>query len=210
MILVRRYDSMDASENGYAIICNSTRKTAVIDPSMDVERMLAQLSDMKAKVEAILLTHGHFDHIASVQKLKEKTGAPVYIHRLDAPLLEDAALNASTLTGHPFTVGAADVLLEDGQHLTVGQMDISVTHIGQHSPGSSVYSVGNAYFVGDAVFANGIGRTDLPGGGSMYGLMEAIQGKLLTAPADSFFFPGHGMMTSPRAILQYNPFFGSC
>lgn len=141
---------------------------AVIDPGMDGEGILEKLNQKGLKPSHILLTHGHFDHSQGVKFLAEATGAQVCIHRDDAVMLENPATNSSNFyyrgdtSFYPRT--RADLLLEEGSVIRVGEMSFEVLHTPGHTPGSVCFRCEGNLFCGDTVFAYGYGRFDLWGG----------------------------------------------
>ncbi len=133
----------------------------VIDPGAEPERIREECEGRT--IAAILLTHGHFDHIGGVAELVS-TGAEIVIHRDDAPMLTDPKLNASWLVGEAVTAPEATCLIQEGDVLTFAGVPLTVLHTPGHTPGCVCYQAAQWLFTGDTLFHNGYGRTDLPGG----------------------------------------------
>lgn len=182
--------------NCYVLVDETTGKAAVFDAGGYNERLaaLVENEDIK-KVEYIFLTHGHFDHIMGVADLKEKTGAKVAIHELDAMCLEDTKYSLLPPEGYgeqKFT--KADVLLHDGDVINVGSLEIKVMHTPGHTPGGVCYICGDVMFSGDTLFCRTIGRTDLDGGNPVD--MDASCHRLAALEEDYTVFPGHNRSTT--------------
>ena len=158
----------------------------VIDPGAEPER-IRQAAEGRS-IAAILLTHGHFDHIAGVGRLMEADTALV-IHELDAPMLQDSQLNAAWLINQSVTAPEATHLVHEGDEITCAGVTFAVLHTPGHTPGSVCYRVGNALFSGDTRFHNGFGRTDLPGG-SMRDLRRSLA-RLAPLLDEATLYPGH-------------------
>ena len=156
------------SITGFASNCfivHNGKDAFVVDPSISEKKILATLDEKNLALKGILLTHGHFDHIFKLKELREQTGAPVYVHELDAEMLTDANKNAyRTFMGMDFTVGKADILLNDGDVIQLGDEVIKVIHTPGHTRGSVCYDTGDSLLSGDTIFAEGFGRYDLYGG----------------------------------------------
>ena len=170
-------------------ILTDGKNAAVIDPGGDCGRILAALGD--AVLKMILLTHGHFDHTGAVAELAEKTGAEMYIHKADEPMLTDNKKNLSFLTGIPPKPCRATAYLEDMQKLTLGASEITVYHTPGHSEGSVCYLLpeGQGILTGDTLFAHGYGRTDFPDGSFMK-LKQSLRTLFHLHPKMTVY-PGH-------------------
>ncbi len=186
--------------NSYLLIENG--KALLIDAGAPPETVTLRLENEQATLCGVLLTHGHFDHILSIDLLRESYGVPVYIHKDDAPMLTDGRLNAYNY----FFRGnrawqAADKLLSDKDSIPFGEKTISVIHSPGHTRGSVCYRVDDLLFSGDTVFADGYGRTDLEGGS--YEELTRSLGSLFSLPQNLTVYPGHGMKASLEQV-KYN------
>lgn len=172
-------------DNGHALI---------VDPSASAAAILRRLREDGCTPDAIVLTHGHFDHIMSVDTLRDaEPSLPVYIHEADAPMLTDGEKNAFTLFfGQERAWRQADGLLTDGQTLTVGNATFSVVHTPGHSPGSIclLCAEEGILLTGDTLFADNIGRCDL-WGGSYATIRKSLQA-LRALEGGITIYPGHG------------------
>jgi glyoxylase-like metal-dependent hydrolase (beta-lactamase superfamily II) len=195
--------------NAYVVrASDSARDALIVDAGLDARELMDFLVQEELTPRALVLTHGHADHIVGSGALREGyPGMKVYIHRLDAPLLTDAQANLSMLAGVAFTAAPADVLLDDGDVVEAAGMAFEVLHTPGHTPGGiCLYARDQGLvFVGDTLFADSVGRTDFPGG-DMGLLGTSIRKRLLVLPDETVVYPGHGMRTTIGREKRSNPF----
>ncbi len=183
-----------------------TQEAVVIDPGDEAQRILAGLQKQALKLKYIINTHGHFDHVGANKALKEKTGAPILIHRAEAPLLAQLSSSAAVWGMQVDDSPPADRLLEDGDKISFGEITLEVIHTPGHSLGGISLYTPKDLFVGDTLFAGSIGRTDFPGG-DYDQLISGVRTRLFVLGDDVRVFPGHGPATTIGQERRYNPFF---
>lgn len=195
--------------NCYLLADSQTKEGVVIDPGAEPERVLAAIKEKGIKVTSVLNTHGHFDHIGGNRKLTETTGAALMISREDEPFLSRAATSARMYGLKSDDSPAPSAYLAEGDLVRFGSHQLKVIHIPGHSPGGSCFYLEKEAILisGDSLFAESIGRTDLPGG-SQAQLVGAIRAKLLTLPETVKVFPGHGPATTIGHEKRHNPYLG--
>ena len=201
------------AENTYVARLPERPDCLVVDPGLNPERILAVLDEERLSVAAILLTHGHADHIAGNAHLKERhSAAPLLIGRGDAPKLTDPDLNLSAPFGFFVTSPPADRLLDEGETVGFAGIPLAVYETPGHSAGHVVfvYRGGSPWVVfgGDVLFRGSVGRTDIPDG-SFEVLRTSIEQKLFVLPDDTIVLPGHGQRTTIGRERQHNPFVGA-
>lgn len=194
--------------NCYLLTDESGERGIIIDPGMGPKRLLERIHDIT--IEAIILTHAHFDHMGGVDEVRKAKNCPVYLHDLEAGWLGDANLNGSGRwkdVTPPLTTAPAEYALDEGQTLDLIGHRFSVMHTPGHSPGSVSLLCGNHLFGGDVLFRASIGRTDLPGGRER-DLYDSIRLKLFKLADEVIVYPGHGPRTTIGFEKANNPFVG--
>ena len=194
--------TMGFTSNCY--IVHNGKEAFVVDPSISEKKILAKLKEKDLSLKGILLTHGHFDHIWRAQELKNETCAPLYIHELDDEMLVDADKNAyRTFTGNEFTIEKADVLLHDGDTITLGDEKIKVLHTPGHTKGSVCYDTGDFLLSGDTIFSQGFGRYDLYGG-DLNALKSSLEMLVKMAESETrWLYSGHGESSTLRQATEH-------
>lgn len=188
----------------------ATRQAAVVDPGGDVDAILAVVADKQLKVEKILLTHGHIDHVGGTAELAARLGVTVEGPQRDEAFWLDQLPQQSQMFGFPHAaVLTPDRWLDDGDTVTVGGLTLDVLHTPGHTPGHVcfIHKPTQLAIVGDVLFAGSIGRTDFPRG-DHGALIRAIREKLFALGDDYQFIPGHGPMSDFGAERRNNPFVG--
>ena len=180
-------------------------EAVVVDPGGDAARLRLELARMGASCTAILITHGHWDHLGAVADLAEGTDTPVYMAEDERLLLED--VNNFVPANIRLRAYSPDVLLKGDESLELAGMSFETLRVPGHSPGHLAYYTDGALFSGDVVFAGSVGRTDLPGA-DWDTLVESIRMLADRYPPDTVVYPGHGPKTTLGAEVARNPFLG--
>ena len=193
--------------NCYIVYSDDTKKAVIIDPAADSRRITEEVSLLGVTPEAILLTHGHFDHMLAAESLKNGYQIPICVHKADAELVKHPDLNCSQQFLHMSYGISADEELEDGQELRFLDGAFTVLSTPGHTEGSCCYYAkeDNILFSGDTLFQESVGRTDLPTG-SAAKLVNSIREKLFVLPEDTLVLSGHGDQTTIGEEKQYNPY----
>jgi hydroxyacylglutathione hydrolase len=189
-------------------LLHDRQQAILVDPGDEAARLLKELRDASLKLNAIWLTHAHFDHIGAIAEIQETLGdIPVYLHSNDDVLFENAHLAAQRWE-IPFRQPKTKTLaLSDGQVLEFANVKIHCLFTPGHAPGHIAFYIPseNAVIAGDALFKGSIGRTDLPMGNHQQ-LLESIRSKLFTLPDETVVYPGHGPTTMIGFEKKTNPF----
>ena len=195
------------AENCFLFRKDGSDRAIVVDPGDDAERLEAAIDELGVTVEAILLTHTHFDHIGAVAPLARATGAPVWCPEIETPVLADINSFVPWPGFGPFESYDADHTVSGGEKLELAGMEIDVIFTPGHSPGHVTYSIPDegAIFSGDVLFQGSVGRTDLPGG-DWATLLESIRTLVESHPPETKVYPGHMGATTLGAERATNPF----
>lgn len=192
--------------NCYFIYEEGSKDVIFVDPADAGDYIYETLKEKGFQVAGILLTHGHFDHIWGSKELRELTGAKIYAYEAEKILCEDAGNNVSAQVNRAYTV-VPDVYLKDGEEVTIAGMTCRLLATPGHTIGSCCYyfEAADMLLSGDTLFADSVGRTDLPTG-SMGEIVASIKEKLFSLPDETKVYPGHGDITDIGHEKKYNPF----
>jgi hydroxyacylglutathione hydrolase len=204
---VRAFTVGPVQENAYIVRADVQESRAIlIDPGEESERLLEAARGLGVQIEAILITHCHFDHVGAVAPMARATGAPVYCPELERGVLAD--IMSFTMPGFgPFESYEADHTVKGSERLNLAGLDIDVLSTPGHSPGHVSYSLSDhrALFSGDVLFQGSVGRVDLPGGD--WTVLERSIGELMTGlVGETLVYPGHMGVTTLDRELDSNPF----
>jgi hydroxyacylglutathione hydrolase len=204
---VRMFTVGQIAENCFLFWREGSDRAVIVDPGDEAERILGAAEELGVSIEAILLTHTHFDHIGAVAPIAKATGAPVWCPEIETPVLADLNSFVPWPGFGPYESYEADHTVSGGEKLELAGMGIDVIFTPGHSPGHVTYSVPDeaAIFSGDVLFQGSIGRTDLPGGDGPT-LLESIRKLVDGLPPETKVYPGHMGITSLGAEQATNPF----
>jgi hydroxyacylglutathione hydrolase len=204
---VRMFTVGPVQENCFLLRGDGAEQALIVDPGEEATRILGAVEKLGVTVDAILVTHCHFDHIGAVAPVAEATGAPVYVSEIEKPVLADIMSYVPWAGFGPYESYEADHTLTGGEKLTLAGLDLEVLFTPGHSPGHLTFSIPSerAIFSGDVLFQGSVGRTDLPGGD--WGTLLSSIGTLVDSlPEDTAVYPGHMGITSLGAERRTNPF----
>jgi hydroxyacylglutathione hydrolase len=203
-LAVNRYELGPIGTNCYVVRAHDrAHEAVVVDPGADAPRILEELAGFETACAAILITHGHWDHLGGVAELAHATGAPVFMSEDERLLLED--VNSFTPQGVELQPYSPDVALQGDEVLELAGMSFETLRVPGHSPAHLAYHTDGAVFSGDLLFAGSVGRTDLPGA-DWDTLVESIRTLADRYPRDTVVYSGHGPKTTIGAELDRNPF----
>ncbi|MEK4459933.1 MBL fold metallo-hydrolase [Paenibacillus sp. FSL R10-2748] len=203
---IRSFNLGPLQTNAYLLQGDDPQRAVIIDPGMNPGPLLRAIEPLT--IEAILLTHAHFDHIGGVEEIRNTKGCPVYLHALEQDWLTSPKLNGSLMwpeASPPISTEPAEYDLAEGQQLNLIEHTFRVFHTPGHSPGSVSFLCGKDLFSGDVLFRQGVGRTDLTGGRER-DLYDSIQNKLFPLGDDVTVYSGHGPKTSIGYEKANNPY----
>lgn len=193
--------------NNYLVICDKTNDAVLIDAGGDYEATMLEVKRAKANLKKVFYTHAHLDHISGDYDLKKNTDIKNYLHTDDKFLVEMFKQQLNMFGMPDVEAPIIDTYIENGQILTVGELEFKVIHTPGHSPGSVCYLINETLFSGDTLFGDSVGRTDLPGG-SFEQLENSIVNNLFVLDDNIKVYPGHGNSTTIGHEKENNPFFG--
>jgi hydroxyacylglutathione hydrolase len=204
---VRTFTVGPVAENCFIARTEGSDRALIVDPGEEAERILGAVETLGVTVEAILITHCHFDHIGAVAPVAAATGAPVWCPEIERPVLADIMSFVPWPGFGPYESYEADHTVAGGERLELAGLEIDVLLTPGHSPGHVSYSIPSrgALFSGDVLFRGSVGRTDLPGG-DWQTLLESIRKLIEAHPPETTVYPGHMGVTTLGAERETNPF----
>lgn len=202
-------------ENTYFVIDEDTKKGIIIDPGAEADRILEKIKENDWEIGLILITHGHYDHIGAAKEIREALGCNIVAHKEAKEYLEDPEINLSTVFGGSKVELKADKYISEDESNyddlikgLPGTLSFNVSYAPGHTSDSIIFYFGHykAVFVGDVIFKESIGRTDLRGGSGPT-LLASIKTQVFTLPGETVIYPGHGPSTTVQYEKSYNPYF---
>ncbi len=191
--------------NCYLIVDDQTRQCLLIDPGDAPQKLIEYIESHQLKPIKIMNTHTHIDHVCHLSQIQKHFQIPFFIHEDDLPLLEAMKEQAALFGLNCSSIPEVEGFFKDGDTIPFNEQNIYIMHTPGHSPGSLCFYVPNHVFVGDVLFRESIGRTDLYGGNFQL-LLESIKNKLFTLPDETIVHPGHGPDTTIGHEKAHNPF----
>jgi hydroxyacylglutathione hydrolase len=190
------------------LISDESKAACAVDPGGEPQKLARLVEKEGLHLDAVLVTHGHFDHVEGVKGLAEATGAQIYCSSQVQPVL--AGSQGCSATGYPIPASGAGVItvVEDGSTITVGGMTLTVIATPGHTQGDVTFEVGGALFCGDLLFRESVGRTDFPGG-NFPQLLASVERLIKSYPAETVVYPGHMGSTTLGHELARNAFLSS-
>lgn len=204
-MIVKQFVEGFIANNNYLLIDEDSKEAALIDCTDYISELGAVLKEYDAKLKYILLTHGHFDHIMGVPKIKQEFDAKVYLHKDDKELVDKSDEFMISVGMQPFEHPEIDKYIDENEEIYLGKNKIQVIHLPGHTQGGVGYLVDGMLFAGDSIFLESVGRTDLPGGNHKQ-LIESIKNKIFSLDGDTILYVGHGTNTTVEHEKKYNEF----
>jgi hydroxyacylglutathione hydrolase len=204
---VRMFTVGPVAENSYIFRREGSDRALIVDPGEEAPKLLGAIEELGVKLDGILLTHTHFDHVGAVAPVAEATGAEVWVPEIEKPVLADIMSFVPWPGFGPYESWDAEHTVAGGEKLELAGFEIDVIFTPGHSPGHVTYSIADegAVFSGDVLFEGSVGRTDLPGG-DWPTLLDSIRGLVDSLPEETKVFPGHMGLTTLGAERATNPF----
>ncbi len=204
-MIIKTFVEPPIDNNNYLIIDEKTKDAALIDCSSIDDRIDEEIEKQGANLKYILLTHGHFDHIAGIRPNRFKNNPQIVMHKADSDWLNNANQYLPMFGMPEITIPKVDVFVEDGDTIQLGSLEIKVLHTPGHTQGGVCYLVDGNLFSGDTIFREAVGRCDLEGG-NFNQIVESIEDKIFTLPPETVIYPGHGNITSVEWEKEHNRF----
>lgn len=204
-MIIKTFVEPPIDNNNYLIIDEETKEAALIDCSSIDDRIDEELEKQDASLKYILLTHGHFDHIAGIRPNRFKNNPQIVMHKADLDWLNNANQYLPMFGMPEITIPKVDIFVEDGDTIQLGSLEIKVLHTPGHTQGGVCYLVDGNLFSGDTIFREAVGRCDLEGG-NFNQIVESIEDKIFTLPPKTVIYPGHGNITSVEWEKEHNRF----
>ncbi len=189
--------------NTYLVFCPESKEGVIIDPGGDAGKIMQIVQENQIRITYILNTHGHADHILANRELKTALQVPIAMHGADNTFFARPDIKKISKKELGLSApGKADIQLNDGDHLKIGEIDIQVIHTPGHTPGSVCFLVDGNLFSGETLFVGDVGRTDLTGG-SLDTLLQSIKKKIIVLPGETIVWPGHNYGETPTSTLAW-------
>ncbi len=201
-MIIKTFIEPPIDNNNYLIIDEQTKEAALIDCSAIDNDINTTLNEYGATLKYILLTHGHFDHIAGI---RNNPDIKVFMHKNDLEWLKKVNQYLPMFGMSEITVPQVDVFVQDGDVIKLGDLEIRVLHTPGHTQGGVCYLIDGNLFSGDTIFREAVGRCDLEGG-DFNQIVESIENKIFTLPPNTLIYPGHGKTTSVEWEKEHNRF----
>jgi glyoxylase-like metal-dependent hydrolase (beta-lactamase superfamily II) len=192
-------------ENCYIVADELSREGILVDPGDEAERILRKIDSLGLRIDKIVNTHAHVDHVCAVQTVKESLNAKFYLHPAETVHLPRLLESAKLFGISNARIPEVDLPLRDGDVIRFGAFEMKVVHTPGHTPGHCILIVAGDVFCGDLIFASSIGRTDFPGG-DYPTILASLESAILTLPNETRLHPGHGPSTTVAVEREYNPF----
>ncbi len=204
-MIIKTFIEPPIDNNNYLIIDEETKDAALIDCSSIDDRINDELEKQGANLKYILLTHGHFDHVAGIRPNRFKTNPQIVMNKEDLDWLNKTNQYLPMFGMPEITIPQIDFFVEDNDTIELGTISIKVLHTPGHTQGGVCYLAENKLFSGDTIFREAVGRCDLEGG-NFDQIVESIENKIFTLPTDTIIYPGHGNTTTVGWEKEHNKF----
>ena len=200
-MILKTFKEPPIDNNNYLLIDEKSKEAVLVDCSSVDVSVREELNKFGAKLKYILLTHGHFDHVAGIRP----NDAKIVMNENDLKILNQANMYLPAFGISEITIPKVDIFVKDGDVLRLGEQEIKVIHTPGHTQGGVCYLINDMLFSGDTIFRESVGRCDLEGG-NFHQIVESIQSKIFTLPEHITIYPGHGKPTSVAWEKEHNQF----